>query len=180
MAIKDDLLKPSKPTTPVFGNRPRVNPLETQTPEDVTAARKVFDDSLVALNTAKAGRNEANIPLSDPYWGAVNAHRAAYSALKSSLQEIPVASPPDSDMMHDVVVAVEAIRAGEPKATAMSALLSGEIKVPVQAPDEFRPFVRAEIPLGMKLETAAPQPVEETVITIPPPVPPTEEIPPPA
>ena len=154
---------------------PKVEPPPVNVPPDVEAAKAAFEDSLTALNDARADRRETSIPLSDAYWAAVNTHRVAYLALKDSLQEIPLPSPPDSDLLHDVVLARQAILAGNPRATALGALLTGEVKIPIEAPVNFQPFVRASIPLGVKLETEAPQPTEEIVLTIP--GSPTEPIP---
>lgn len=172
------------PTPPILGgpDRPEVNPLTGETraprpPEDIAAAQKVFDDSVVALNEATAGRNITSIPLSDGYWGAVHAHQVAYLALKDAYREIPVASPPDSDILHDIRAGIESIKRGEPKSTTFGAILAGGITVPVEnVPEEFQPFQRAQIPLGVKLVAAVEQPMEkaEIVIPIPTPTPPVE------
>jgi len=170
-----------KPTPPIVKpGRPEVNPLTGKAvinplhPPEVEAAQAAFDASVIALEEATAGRNITSIPLSDGYWAAAHTHQVAYLALKDAYREIPISSPPDSDMIHDVKMAVDAMKRGEPRATGMSALLSGTISVPVDnVPEEFQPFQRAQIPLGTKLVTAVEQPMEEAVIdiVIPPPPP---------
>ena len=175
--------KVNEPTVNPITGKTEVNPLAPRPPEEIAAAQKVFDDSVVALTDATAGRNITNIPLSDPYWGAVHAHNVAYLALKDAVREIPISSPPDSDMKHDFKMAIESINAGEPRGTAMASILTGGVTVPVEnIPETFQPFQRAQIPLGVKLVDKVEQPMEPAEIVIPIPIPGTpipEEPPPP-
>jgi len=169
---------PAKPATDPLNPLSTVEPMTPRPPEDVAAAQKVFDDSLVALTEAQAGRKETSIPLSDTYWGVVDSHRRAYLALKDSIREIPISSPPDSDMKHDFHMAINSINAGEPRGTALSTILTDGINIPIEnVPEEFQPFQRAQIPAGTKLVAAVEQPMEPAVINIPIPTPPIEEPP---
>jgi hypothetical protein len=165
------------PVLPGFG-KPEVNPLTGKAvvnplhPPDVEAAQAAFDASVIALEEATGGRNVTSIPLSDGYWGAVHTHNVAYTALKDALREIPISSPPDSDILHDIRAGIESIKRGEPESTTFGTVLARGISVPVEnVPEEFQPFQRAQIPLGTKLVTAVEQPMEEAVIELPIPTP---------
>lgn len=43
--------------------------------------KKAFQDSIIALDEARVGRQVSDIPRNDPYWLAVNKHRAVHRIL---------------------------------------------------------------------------------------------------